>query len=64
MQKRKYSVAAHRVDAGLIAAEVVRDGRSRGWSGSADAHEQIRAILEPFAIVYVDDFHGEWAART
>lgn len=47
--------------ASIIAAEVVHQGRSLGWTGSdSNYFNQLRAYLANFNIAYVDDFSGEW----
>lgn len=46
--------------AAQIAYEVVEQNSSKHWSGSIEDVEQIKVILKPFSIGYVDDFTGEW----
>jgi hypothetical protein len=50
-------------DAGRIAAEVVTDGRSGGWSGETAIAAEIERALAPFNIGYVDDMRGRWAKK-
>jgi hypothetical protein len=56
---RKYSNAKH--NAATIANEVVTEGCSGGWCGDTDALDEIKRLLAPFNIGYVDDFTGRWA---
>lgn len=58
----KYGLDAA-ADAALIASEVVRDGKSEGWSGRTEQMEAVAAKLAPFNIVYVDDMVGGWALK-
>jgi hypothetical protein len=46
--------------ASIIAAEVIRGGRSEGWTGSIKAREKLETILIKFNIGYVDDMLGAW----
>jgi hypothetical protein len=57
--KRKCSDAKR--DAATIAREIVADGSSDGWCGDPDLLDEIKRLLAPFNIGYVDDFTGRWA---
>jgi hypothetical protein len=62
---RRYMVTNNlRMTAGLIAQEVVHEGKSDGWSGTIEERDQVASILKPFGIQYVDDMTGTWAKHT
>ena len=46
-----------------ILTDVAITGKSSGWSGSLQELESFKKFLEPFNVVYVDDFHGTWKRR-
>lgn len=56
---RTYSGYA-KLDAAEIVAEVIRFGRSVGWSGEVRDREAIEEITDGFGVDYVDDMRGEW----
>ena len=62
MEIRKYShFASTRGVSGVIASEVIRYGKSEGWSGNLTDFIEIQEVLSKFNIVYVDDMFGRWA---
>ena len=63
MQTREYSgpgQAMARLDAGTIAREVVLEGYSEGWMGGSHTVAEVKKILAPLGIRYVDDIRGRW----
>lgn len=46
-----------------IAHDVVLDGYSEGWSGTAELLAEVQAILAPMGIRYLDDMRGRWEHR-
>ena len=46
--------------AAQIAKEVVERNSSKNWCGSLEDLGEIKSILKPFNIAYVDDLVGEW----
>lgn len=50
-------------DATAILADIVRYGKSGGWSGTAAQIEAVEKILKKFNVEMTDEFHGVFAVR-
>lgn len=51
------------VAAATIAHEVIVHKCSSMWCGSLEDLDQLKDILRPYNIVYVDDMFGKWALK-
>lgn len=58
--RRAYDDAGAIGSACIIATDVLKTGRSRGWVGSVEEVAAVAEALAPLGIKYVDDLWGEW----